>query len=119
MRPIRISTIPHKEQRYPTAGDWYDLDHQTIIRVSDLGDEDMEFCIAIHEAVEQYLCRKNGVSDEVVSEFDKKYLDHNNPGDLRDAPYHKEHMVASVIELLLIKELGFDLEEYDKKLKEL
>lgn len=116
MKPLRISTIPHKEQRYPTAGDWYDLDGCAVVKVSELNDEDMEFTIAIHEAIEQYLCRKHGVVDEVVSEFDKKHLDHSNPGDLHDAPYHKEHMVATVVEMLLIKELDIDLEKYEMKL---
>jgi hypothetical protein len=54
-----------------------------------------------------------------ITDFDKQHLDHLNPGDLHDAPYHSEHMVASVIELLLLKELGVNLQEYDRKIKEL
>lgn len=114
MKPISIKTIEHKHQRYPTVGDWYDLDSVSIVKVSDMGDSDMEFCVAIHEAVEQYLCNKRGISDEVVTEFDKDNLDHENPGDLFNSPYHKEHMVASVVEMLLIKELGIDMEKYEE-----
>lgn len=118
MIPIRVSTIGHKEQRYDTVGDWYDLDSQAIVKVSNLGDSKMEFCVAVHEMVEQYLCREHGISDEEVSAFDKAHLDHPNPGDLKEAPYHKEHVVASMVEMLLVKELGINLEEYERKLLE-
>ena len=34
MLNICIRTIPHREQRYPTVGDWYKIDGVTHIRVS-------------------------------------------------------------------------------------
>ena len=114
MRTISIKTIPHKEMRYTTCGDWLEEDGKSVVKVSDMGNEDYEFVVAIHEVVEQYLCRKRGIEDFAVTEFDKQHLDHENPGDLIDAPYHKEHAVATVVEMLLISELNIDLEKYEK-----
>ena len=118
MKRICIEEVDHHLQRYNTVGDWYELGNRNFVAVSKLGNDDMEFCVAIHEVVEQYLCNKRGISDGVVTEFDKANPDHPNPGDLPTAPYHQEHKLASIIELILLQELGVDLVEYDKRLDE-
>lgn len=119
MRTINIQTIPHSAQRYPTVGDWRDVkdisgEITTEINVSDMGNEDYEFVVAVHELIEQYLCRKRGIIDEAVTEFDKANPDHENPGDIMNAPYHKEHMVATIIETILLHELDIDLVDYQE-----
>ncbi len=109
-----MRTIPNESQDYKTIGNWkttpYGVD---LILVSNMDNDDYEFIVGVHELVEQYLCKKRGISDEAVTEFDKAHLDHENPGDLKEAPYHKEHMAASVVETFLIHELGIDLKEYE------
>ena len=84
-----IETIDHKDQRYPTVGDWctgflYDDNYgggnvvsgidkdgkYLVIRVSEVGDWRMEALVGIHELVEAILCIDKGISQESVDEFD-------------------------------------------------
>lgn len=97
---IKIETIPHKDQRYPTCGDWYcsianerqitegntittlvrsagdlsDVWERTLhIRVSEEVGEDYAFLIALHELIEWKLCSMAGISERDVDMFDKGY----------------------------------------------
>jgi len=113
---ISIKTIQHQYHRYPTLGDYYDKDGESHIFVSDVGNEDAEFLIAIHELIEQYLCRKRGISEESISAFDIAYENSGKdgePGDEKDAPYYKEHQFATIMERLICQELGIDWREYE------
>src|SRR6202034_3881971 len=81
---IIIRTIPHEQQRYPTTGDWQYIAGALHVDVSDMGNENYEALVGIHEAVEAVLCRKAGIKEELVTEFDEAYEG------LRDA-LHGEH----------------------------
>lgn len=122
---IYIDTIQHSDQRYPTVGDyWYTTlpsgEGTTELRVSDMGNADYEFLVALHELVESYLCKKRGIAEESITDFDKKFeaertaesLD--EPGNSPDAPYHKEHLFATSIERQVAAELGVDWDAYDE-----
>ena len=88
-----IETIDHKEQAYPTIGNWYngklwgedggevsvwsrhqapfDTEKDTlIIRVSNVGDWRMEALVGIHELIEAVLCIDKGITQKSVDEFD-------------------------------------------------
>lgn len=122
MKPIEIHSIPHDMQRYPTIGDYEDDGHGTHIRVSELGNEDEEFCIAIHEIVEQYLCRKYGVSEKKITAFDKKFEREREagkwtteePGNDPRSPYREFHFKAENIERIMADYLKVDWKKYDK-----
>ncbi len=101
MRKIIISSIPHKQQRYETTGDWYQEGQDWIIKV-DAGDE--ELTIAIHELIEMILCLHRHISEEEVTKFDLNYKG-KDPGRSKQAPYHKEHEFANKVERMLLKEL--------------
>jgi hypothetical protein len=123
---IHLRTIPHSEQRYETPGDWENLPNGLLrISVSDMGNEDYAFLVAIHEAVEVWLCNKRGITDEAVSAFDIEYEknrpegDESEPGDHPDAPYNKEHLFATNIERMIALELGVDWELYAQKVMSL
>ena len=117
---IRIEFIPAKEQRYATIGDWYfDAAGDLVIRVSKddpqfpTGDE--QILVALHELVEVLLCRKRGITQQMVDDFDihgagSEYCQENGiePGDHPDAPYRREHRFAMLIEHLMAHELGID-----------
>ena len=120
---INIKVIPHSTQRYETVGDYFWDDEWNLhIIVSDLDNQDMENCIAIHEFVEAILARKRGISEESITKFDKDFEDVRNdypitigdmePGDMVSAPYFKEHQVATLIEKKLAEELGVNWEIY-------
>jgi hypothetical protein len=115
MLTVHIETIEHNNQRYETCGDWWqDEDGTYQIRVSDMGDWCKELLVAIHELIEQSLCQHRGITEESVSNFDKAHLDSEEPGNLPEAPYHKEHVFATYLEKQLSDELGVDWDEYEK-----
>jgi len=108
-----IEKINHSKQRYETPGDYStDDNNHTSILVSEMGRPDSEFAIAIHELVESYLCRRDGVSDAEIDDFDVNFSKrsdaskYDEPGDCPDAPYHSQHKIALEIEKTFIKEIG-------------
>lgn len=112
---ISIKTIPHKEQRYPTIGDWWEENGEMKIRVSEeLENPDYCFMIVLHELIEQHLCRKRGITQEMVDEFDNAHLDIDDPGLLPEAPYHKEHLFSLIVEGMIANQCDVDF-TYDGK----
>lgn len=115
---IHIETIPHASQRYPTIGDWYEQDGVLHIKVSEELPPDEALLVALHELVEVTLCKKRGITEAQVDEFDMAYEknrrdgDDSEPGDHPDAPYRKEHFFATNIERLMAAELGVGWETY-------
>jgi hypothetical protein len=123
---IDIKTIPHKEQRYPTVGDWYyTKEGVLIIRISCLDDWRMEACVAIHEFVECVLCHYMGVTQQMVDEFDTKFENNrpygntDEPGDNPRAPYRIQHCIATGVERIVASFLGFSWKKYDDKVNSL
>lgn len=111
---IHIKTIPHKDQRYETLGDWFFEGDDLTILVSDFGDWRYNVLVGIHEAVEAILCRDRGISEESVTEFDLAHLEEEEPGFHKDAPYYKEHQIADVIERIMASELNINWKEYEE-----
>ena len=73
--------------------------------------EDIEFIVAVHELIEMWLTKKRGIQEPDITKFDiESGLD--DPGESKDAPYHKEHMFAVEVEKILCKELGISYEDY-------
>ena len=108
---IKIATIPNDEQRYPTWGDYYTYEGVDHIKVSKFENEDIEFIVAVHELIEMWLTKKRGIQEPDITKFDiESGLD--DPGESKDAPYHKEHMFAVEVEKILCKELGISYEDY-------
>ena len=111
---IHIATIPHGEQRYETVGDyWIDAAGTLQIKVSALGDWRAERLVAIHELIEQTLTQAAGITNEAIDAFDMGHPDLSDPGADPRAPYHRQHTIATGIEMLLCAELGLSWAEYD------
>jgi hypothetical protein len=113
---VVIETIPHREQRYDTCGDWQFVDGDLLIRVSELGNWRMEMLVARHELDEALLCRARGIDQQWVDDFDQRHPDLDEPGEDPAAPYHCEHMIAYAAELTLMSQIGVDFEEYRDRL---
>lgn len=119
MDKIEIRTMAHSTQRYNTAGDYFKAPADvTFFRISETGNKDYNFLIAVHELVEAYLCEKRGITFASIDAFDMTHPDLDDPGSNLDAPYHKEHMFCLELEKVIAKELGVDLKEYEKRLAE-
>jgi hypothetical protein len=120
MRALLVE-IEHHEQRYSTCGDWeVEPDGFVTISVSRMDNEDYVFLVQLHEMAEAYLCKKRGIEQAVVDEFDIRYEvnrpegDESEPGDDPRAPYYKEHQFATAIERFMAEELGVNWDEYSK-----
>ena len=119
MLNIEIKTISDKDQRYDTVGDYWKKGDKDEIRVSEIGNRQYEFFVAIHEMIEQFLCENKGITDEEITKFDLEYEakrkagDDSEPGGNMYAPYHKEHMFAEKIERLMAEEGKIDWNKYN------
>lgn len=122
MLNIHIKTIPDKEQRYDTVGDYWKKDGVDEIRVSSVGKREYEFLVAIHEMVEQYLCENNGIDEDSIMKFDTEFQRLRQsagaiePGDNPTAPYYKQHIFASKIERQIADHCGLDWDKYNEYL---
>jgi hypothetical protein len=126
---IIIKTIPHKEHRYETPGDyWRDDDGTRQIRVSKCSDWRYELLIAVHELIEFGLLDCWCISEPDVKAFDEmfekertegKHKPEDEPGDDPRAPYRKHHFTATTIERILAHELGVDWAAYDQEVMNL
>lgn len=117
---IKIETIPHQQQRYPTVGDYWEENGSEEIRVSEMPDWRYEALVAVHEMIEMILTRHRNIDEHAISTFDidfeqsrEKGLVMGEPGDHIHAPYRKEHFFATNLERLLAAELEVDWFEYD------
>ena len=134
---ILIRSIPHQAQRYNTCGDWYWWDanipagyipagedslvikERTLhIRVSMLKAREM-WLVAVHELIEALLCDYAGVSMADVDAFDTEFKGEGEPGDDINAPYYRQHQIATGIERMLAAELGVAWREYEEHINEL
>jgi len=122
-----IISIPHREQRYSTLGDyWTDRDDATHIVVSAMPDWRHEFLIALHELVEEALTRHRGIAEERIMAFDVDFnrrreeagYEPRDPGMEPDAPYHREHVAATALEMLVADMLGVKWSDYERACEE-
>lgn len=126
---INFRTIPHKEQRYDTAGDWWYDEHGTLqVRVSQMSDWRYEALVLVHELVEVFICKQDGITQQQVDEFDMEFEnrrsksitnDFSEPGDHRFAPYQKQHCFATGVERILAACLGCKWSDYETEINSL
>ena len=122
---IVIKSIPHKEQRYDTVGDyWVDADGTWQFRISKMPKKYI-LLVAVHELIEKILCDDREILDEVITQFDmaferrRKPGNFDEPGDDINAPYFKEHQLATAIEKRLALELNVKWKNYEQYINEL
>lgn len=111
-----IISIPHGEQRYPTLGDyWTAKDGATYIAVSEMPDWRYEFLIALHEFIEEALTRHRGIPEPEIMAFDQRLAGFtDDPGMLGTAPYHREHVIATGVEMLVATALDVKWADYEE-----
>jgi len=123
---ITIRAVDHKDQRYPTCGDWqFDAEGNLTITVSKLNDWRHEMLLAVHELYEAILCEHAGITQELVDKFDMDFeakrasTDDSEPGDHPDAPYRLPHFRATNVERQLADHLAVDWQEYETEINSL
>jgi hypothetical protein len=118
---IMIETIPHESQRYPTCGDWlFDTEGNLNIYVSEMGCEESEVAVGVHEMREALSCRRDGIKEEDVSAFDiqfekeravGKHSVEAEPGNDERAPYYKQHQTATFAERAFLDHITWEEHE--------
>jgi len=123
---IFARTIPHSCHRYETVGDyWEEGFADREVRASEMGDEDMEFLVLLHEMIEQHLCLKRGIPEETIKAFDEEFERNrvegntDEPGHSLNAPYRREHVFSEKIEMQIAEELGVNWQEYTDRVNAL
>jgi hypothetical protein len=123
LKPVfTVSQVPHRKQRYETAGDWIP-GRPAQIRVSKMKDQRYVFLVALHEMIEYELCKMHGITDREVVAFDVNFEAERRmnlhpidaePGDHPKAPYRNEHQFATMIEMMVAQKLGVRWSDYEK-----
>jgi hypothetical protein len=117
---IEIRTIPQKDQRYATVGDYWQEGDRDIFRISDCGNRKYEWMVAIHELIEKALNESRNITNDQVDVFDKKSENLEiEPGDEPDCPYRDTHCFATAAERMLCAAMGISWKEYDAFLSNL
>ena len=104
-----------KSVRNDQCGDWR-IDPGFPVRAMtlDLGNHDFNALLLIHELVEALSCKRDHVRDEEVCAFDAAYKGDGEPGDEENAPYHRQHKLATLVETNIALAWGIDLIAYNK-----
>lgn len=123
---VVIETIDHKDQDYPTVGNyWTDEKGDLQIRVSEMNDFFYCGMVAVHEFIEWLLCKKAGITEKEITDFDLKFESERKEGNLdepgfdKNAPYRNQHCFATSVELGMCALAGIDFKNYDKTVNEL
>ena len=93
--------------------DWWEVE------VTDTGDRKLNKLLLIHELVECMLTEENGVEEHLIDKFDSENMEAVEPGELPNAPYHKEHMQAEYIERYMADAMGVNWDEYSNAIEKL
>lgn len=112
--------------RYETAGDYFfDENGDLNIWITEQKNDEYSFLILIHEVIEEYLTRKNGISEEIILEWDLKFEEdrskglhgeNDEPGDHLDCPYFDAHRFATKIEQKIADYLKVDWTKYSNEI---
>ena len=120
---INVEVIPHNKQRYNTTGDYW-TDEKGVIqfRISKMSKEVYEWLVLLHEMKEFFLVKMTGISEEKIYKFDIKFeedkkkglhSEEDEPGDEKDAPYYKQHNIATADERELCGLLNIAWKDYE------
>jgi hypothetical protein len=112
---IMLAVVPLRALRlYPLqqVEDW----GEGFVDVARLGDWRSEVALLVHGLIEKCLCDEAGITPEEVDAWDRLYNDLEEPGDHKEAPYHKQHKLAMKIEKHIIKTLGLSWKEHNKNI---
>lgn len=123
---IIIETIEHKDQRYPTVGDYKYLEDGTVyITVSSMGNEVFESLVGLHEFVEERLTKWRNIPEQSITDFDIEFENKRQDGNTDEpgfdiaAPYRAEHLAATGIEMMMAALAGVEWSTYDKTVNSL
>jgi hypothetical protein len=107
-----VRFVPHNKQRYDTLGDYQEKDGSIIFTITDTGDWKKNSLLAIHEIFEKILNKHMGITDKQVDEWDFNFKG-DEPGDDPNCIYYSQHKFATMIEMLMAKQLEVNWKKYE------
>lgn len=119
---IILSSIPKKLLRCNQAGDWEYTKDIILVSVDDNLPNDSQLAVAIHELIEAWNCRRDGVTDKQVCDFDHQYekeraegkhSETDEPGDDPHSPYRVQHQDATHVERAVCSAIGLGWREHN------
>jgi uncharacterized protein (DUF1697 family) len=123
---IQVEIVPLKKQRYETLGDYYEKAGVLHFKITNTGNPFYNKLILIHELIEQTLTEAMGIKESTILrhdlEFEKLIKDGKvdpdaEPGEHKNSPYRREHILAETVERLMLNHLNLETyAEYNKKL---
>ena len=126
---IVIETVPHKLNRNGQVGDYKYLHDGTLyITVSELGNDDMNWLVALHEMIEERISKSDGISEPEINDWDAYYEKkremglvptESENGFAYDCIYKKHHTVSTGIEMVLAALLEVDWNDYNDTINKL
>lgn len=119
---IEIEFKPIEEMRYSTVGDFYYKKDGTLkFEIADTGNVVYNTLILIHEISEELMTKQLGITEKKIMEFDEKFEAERESGmhgieaepgfDVR-SPYHREHTIATAVEMIICAHLGIKWNKY-------
>lgn len=125
--------IPQVEQRYGTLGDYFQnekyphIDQYRMSNFSKVEDNPVTarmyaIAVLVHELVEFEQCKRDGVPEQLITDFDMAFEmlgKPGEPGDDPEAPYFHQHQRATFVERAVISAFGLNWDEYEKKCEEM
>jgi hypothetical protein len=120
---IEIEIKDIDNMRYPTVGDYYEKEDGTLkFEVADTGNPFYNKMVLIHEMIEQAMTEYLGITEQSIMDFDLQYEkereegkheDDEEPGFEPDAPYQREHTIATAVEMMMCAHVGIAWNTYD------
>ena len=99
MDSIVIKSVPKKEIRNKGIGDYKKTKDGLEILVANSLSENEQIEVASHELVESVLALRRGISFKKIDAWDRKNINKpGEPGEMKGAPYRKEHLAANKVE---------------------
>lgn len=121
MKDIIVKFIDGKDQRYPTAGDYWEDDDSIQFRITKQKDDDADALVLLHELIEFVLTKKRGIHESRITAYDLDWEARvhkgDEPGNEHDCIYKKEHRFSENLERQFAHELGVDWFEYNDNIK--
>jgi hypothetical protein len=126
---IIIKPIDGENQTYPTVGNYtYDAEDKVLrIFVSRMNDWRSEAAVAVHEFIEALACIDKEISMSSIDLFDMQYEKERDegkhgeleePGDDKNAPYHRQHIAATFVEQTVCSQLELDWKTHESNVYE-
>ena len=120
MKGINVKFIHVSEHRFAEIGncttclgDYFETETTIEFRITRMPNPIHSLAILIHELHEKFRNDQLGIADAAVDKFDTEHAELDDAGMSPDAPYHRTHCEADVLERAVIALSGESWAAYE------